>query len=158
MQTKGNGLRALPALMLGALFFMLAMGLALLSGSIYRGVVDAGDETAVQRTALSYVVNQVRRSDHAGGIAYGTFGGSDALFLRDNGYVTIIYVHEGQLCELYMEQESDLGPADGMMITALDAFTITAQNGVLDFVITGASGKQYAASIAPRSGIQEEKA
>lgn len=63
---------------LAALFALLAMGVTLMGTGVYRAVADDADANSTQRTALSYVVNQIRRSD-AGGVAIGTFGGGDAL-------------------------------------------------------------------------------
>lgn len=158
MKIKTNGLRALPAVVLGALFLMLAMGLSLLSSGVYRRIVDEADTVSVRRTALSYLVNQTRRGDLGGGIACGAFGGSDALYLRENGYVTILYQHDGQLCELYMEQGAGLAPADGIAVAPLSALSITARAGVLDFAVTDMAGAVYTASVAPRCGLQEEYA
>lgn len=157
MNIRICGLRALPALVLSALFLTLAMGLALLSSSVYCRIVDSAGQVAVQRTALSYLVNQVRRSDLAGSISYGEFGDGDAVFLREDGYITILYPHDGQLCELYMEQGGDLAPADGMEITALGGLSIAVRDGVMDFEIVDLSGTAHKASVAPRSGLQEER-
>ena len=107
-------------LVLCALFFLLAMGLTLLSSGVYRAVAAQADETYAQRTALSYLVNQVRRSDAPGGVSVGRFGDSDALFLREEGYVTILYCYEGQLRELYMEDGLELSPADGVDVLPLE--------------------------------------
>ena len=158
MNIKKGGLRALPALLLGALFLILAIGLALLSGNVYRRIVQSADQTAMRRTALSYLVGQVRRSDTADGISRGSFGESDAVFLWEDGYVTVLYQHEGQLRELYMEEGSALSPEDGMAIVPMDRLAITAEGGLLTFSVTDPSGAVHEARVLPRCGLREEPA
>ena len=151
-----KGFQLLPALVLGGLFLTLAIGLALLSSGVYRQIVDGADSVSARRTALSYLVGQVRRADHADGIAYGDFGGNDALFLRENGYITILYQYDGMLRELYMEEDGGLTPADGMEVTPLSRLKVAAQEDTLSIAVTDGDGQEYAVSLTPRSGIQEE--
>lgn len=153
---SAKGFQLLPALVLGGLFLTLAIGLALLSSGVYRQIVDGADRVSARRTALSYLVGQVRRADHADGIAYGDFGGNDALFLRENGYITILYQYDGMLRELYMEEDGGLTPADGMEVTPLSKLLVEAQDNTLSIAVTDGDGQEYAVSLTPRSGIQEE--
>lgn len=153
--TTNSRVAALPVLALGALFLTLAMGLALLAGSVYRQIVESGDTLAIRRTALSYLVGQVRRADRADSLAAGTFGASDALFVHENGYVTILYVYDGQLRELYMEEGTGLSPADGLAITPLESLTVQTADGRLTFAAEDADGV-HTVSVSPRCGVQEE--
>lgn len=158
MRRKLSGQRnlaVLPVAALGALFFTLAMGLALLAGNVYTQVVNEGDMVSARRTALSYLAGQVRRADRAGSLSLGSFGESDALFVREDGYITILYAYDGQLRELYMEEGTGLGPADGLAITPLDSLSIARDGDRLTFTVSDASGA-HAASVSPRCGIQEE--
>ena len=116
IHSGGNGLRRVVVVCLAGLFALLAMGVTLLGTGVYRAVAGDADANSTQRTALSYVVNQIRRAD-AGGVAVGTFGGADALRLTETGedgsvYVTLIYCWEGSLRELYMEEDTGLAPED----------------------------------------------
>ena len=75
IHSGGNGLRRVVVVCLAGLFALLAMGVTLLGTGVYRAVAGDADANSAQRTALSYVVNQIRRAD-AGGVAVGTFGGA----------------------------------------------------------------------------------
>lgn len=156
--TQGRTLRAAVTVVLCALFFLLAMGVVLLGSGIYRDAAAASDENFTHRTALSYVINQVRRGDVAGGVTLGSFGGGDALFLREGGYTTILYCYDGQLRELYMEDGLDLTPEDGTAILPLAALEIAPKDGCLRVTATGEDGARYTADLSPRCGWSEEVA
>lgn len=121
-------------------------------------MVQAGDSNALQRTALSYVSNQVRRGD-AGGVAVMDFGGVPALRLRETGadgtvYVTLIYCYDGQLRELYTEEGSGLTAADGLPILELDQLDLTV-SGPLLHVTAREGASSWSTVLAPRTGVEE---
>lgn len=146
----GRGLRSALTLVLCALFFLLAMGLALLSSGAYRGVAAASDANYVHRTALSYLINQLRRCDVAGGVSVRSFGDGDALCLSEGGYVTLLYCCDGQLRELYAEEGLDFAPEDGVAVLPLDSLSIALSDGLMVFTLE-ADGAVCSASVAPRA-------
>lgn len=151
-------LRSGAVFALCGLFAVLCMGLALLSSGAYRAVAAAAQENYTHRTALSYLVNQVRRADEQGGVALGTFGDSDALRLTEwvdgTAYETLIYCYDGQLMELYVERGYEFGPSAGNAILPLDSLTLDLDGGVL--TLTAALGDEtYTASVSPRCGLEE---
>ncbi|MEG2000328.1 MAG: DUF4860 domain-containing protein [Evtepia sp.] len=124
--------RNLLPIVLSALFFFLAMTTALLGSSVYKSVTNAAQSSTNQRTALSYLSNQLHRSDVPGGIQFR----ADQLLLRsssDDPYVTILYCYDGQLKELYTEAAllSEFSPADGTSIMPLDTLSVYAQKDSL---------------------------
>lgn len=153
-QTTRGGLRSVLVAALCALFFLLAMGITLLSSGVYRETVDASDHNAAQRTALSYLVNQVRRGGGFFGVA--KFGGNDAITIHDEaGYVTILYCYDGALRELYTEPGTGLTPADGMEILPLDSLTVEL-DGMYQMTITaqGADGEANSVVLFTRHGVE----
>lgn len=159
IHSGGNGLRRVVVVCLAGLFALLAMGVTLMGTGVYRAVAGDADANSTQRTALSYVVNQIRRAD-AGGVAVGTFGGADALRLTETGedgsvYVTLIYCFEGSLMELYMEEGTGLAPEDGMPLLELSSLDLSVtENGGLD--ITASDGEhQWSVTLYPRTGVEE---
>ena len=159
IHSGGNGLRRVVVVCLAGLFALLAMGVTLMGTGVYRAVAGDADANSTQRTALSYVVNQIRRAD-AGGVAVGTFGGADALRLTETGedgsvYVTLIYCWEGSLRELYMEEDTGLAPEDGMAVLELSSLDLSVtENGGLD--ITASDGEhQWSVTLYPRTGVEE---
>lgn len=151
-----GGLRTAAVFSLCALFAILAMGLTLLASGAYRDTAAAADRNFTQRTAMSYLINQIRRCDTQGGMSLGTFGGSDALTLYetvdDTTYVTMLYCYDGELRELYMEEGTGLAPEDGTAILPLQSLHFTQEGGLLNITITGETAEFCSASISPRSG------
>ena len=159
MDREHSGLRSGAVLALCGLFAVLAVGLALLSSGVYRTAAGASDENDTRRTALSYLVNQVRRADRAGGVAVGTFGDGDAVALTETvegtDYVTILYCLDGQLMELYTEAGSGLTPADGLTVLELSALSVETDGARITFTVTAPDGTVSAASVSPRCGFEE---
>lgn len=156
MEPRSGGRLVRPALtiVLCALYLLLAGGLALLAGQAYQATVQSSDQTALPRTALSYLVNQVRRGDAAGGLSVTRFGDSDALALEEDGYTTLLYCWDGWLRELYAQTDLSFTPADGTQILPLDALEIGQQGGLLTFTVRS-DHQQYSISVSPRSWPEE---
>ncbi len=152
----GHAMRTVLTATLCALFFLLAVGVVALSSGVYRGVAAAADRNFTQRTALSYLVNQVRRGDRAGGVILGSFGGGDALFLNEGGFTTVLYCYDGQLRELYAEDGLALTPGDGVAILPLAALEVTPEDGCLRMTATDEDGTRWAVSLSPRCGWSRE--
>lgn len=152
---SGRSLRTALVVVLCALFFVLAMGITLLGSSVYRGVVSASDRNYTQRTALSYLINQVRR---AWSVDVGSFEFCPALDLGGTGaesdYHTVLYVYDGQLRELYAQRDSGLTPADGTAILPLSDLELELEDGLITLTVTAEDGKSYSASVAPRLGAE----
>lgn len=159
MEHEHSPLRSAAVLALCGLFAVLAVGLAILSSGVYRAAAAASDGNSARRTALSYLVNQVRRADRAGGVAVGTFGDGDAVALTETvegtDYVTILYCLDGQLMELYTEAGSGLTPADGLTVLELSALSVETDGARITFTVTAPDGTVSAASVSPRCGFEE---
>lgn len=147
---SGGVLRTATVLALCALYCLLAMGVTLFGSSVYRGAVAASDENYLHRTALSYLVNQVRRSDSGGAVQIGSLDGCDAVALWEGDYVTYLYCYDGQLRELYTASDAGLGAEDGMPILPLEQLDISWDGRLLTFSADGSP-----VSIAPRCGAKE---
>ena len=158
-----GGLRTAAVFSLCGLFAILAMGLTLLSSSVYRNTVSDSDRNFTHRTALSYLVNQVRRGDSGAGVAVRTFGDGDALALTEDlgdgyVYVTLLYCYDGQLRELYTEEGSGLNPEDGLAILPLTALELETEDGLITITITDEAGETFTTSVSPRAGLREASA
>ncbi|WP_295582340.1 DUF4860 domain-containing protein [uncultured Oscillibacter sp.] len=160
MRHHGRGLSFPLELLLCTLFLVSAVLLALFSSRLYRETTAGAQCNYTQRTVLSYLVNQVRRSDAAGGVSVGRFGEADALFLREEGYVTILYCWDGQLRELYTEEGLTFAPADGMALLPLAdlAMDVRPQGDgqVLELTGTAPEGERWSVALSPRCGIRRE--
>lgn len=159
MNNAHNGLRSAAVIALCGLFAVLAMGLALLSSGVYRAAAAQSDQNYTRRTALSYLINQVRRADEAGCVTVGTFGDSDALALTERidgaDYVTILYCCDGTLRELYQEAGTGLLPRDGIPVLALERLEVRAESGLLTLTVTAPGGESSTVSLSPRCGLEK---
>lgn len=159
MEHEHSPLRSAAVLALCGLFAVLAVGLAVLSSGVYRSAVSASDGNSARRTALSYLVNQVRRADRTGGVAVGAFGDGDAVALTETvegaDYVTILCCLDGQLMELYAEAGSGLTPADGLAVLPLADLSVETDGALITFTVTAPNGAEASASVSPRCGFEE---
>lgn len=147
----GRGFRTVVVFCLAGLYFVLAIGVTVLGSSIYRSVAVAADENSTHRAALSYVVNQVRRSGKDT-VALGEFEGVPALCLSETtpeGYVylTYIYCYEGYLRELYTEADSGLLPADGTALIELEKLEFSLTGELVSVTAGDADGRSWSVSI-----------
>lgn len=151
---SNRGLRSALVLCLCALFFLLAMGITLMSSQGYRTTVASGDTNDTQRTALSYLVNQIRQADHIDGVGLGQLQGNCAVVLFSGDYETILYCYKGQLRELYTHPGSGLTAADGTEILALDGFEATLDGSLLTLTAIGPQGR-YSTALSLHCGVKE---
>lgn len=155
-----GGLRSAAVFALCALFAVLSMGLTLLASGAYRDTAAGAEANYTRRTALSYLVNQVRRSDADGCVYVESFGGGDALVLAEptggSSYVTLLYCYDGQLRELYVEEGYPLLPEDGLPVLELQSLRVCAENGLLSFTATAPDGAVSSVSVAPRCRLGGE--
>ncbi len=154
-QNRGGALRGALVLALIAVFFIFAMGITLLGSGVYRSTVSASEENYVRRTALSYLVNQIRRGDELGGVAVGSIDGVDAVVLAEDGYVTYLYCWDGQLRELYMEADAGLKAEDGLPVLPAASLAVTSELGGIIMTVTDESGAGYSVTVTPRCGVKE---
>lgn len=139
-----------------ALFFLLAMGVTLMGSSVYRNTVASATENYGQRTALSYLVNQIRRCAHRteGVVQLGRFDGADALILSEGEYITVLYVYDGALRTLYTQPGSGLTAADGEAVLPAEGLTFALEDDLLILTVT-LEGTSYSTSLMPRCGVEE---
>ena len=143
----------LPSLALFAIFAVLAVGITLLSGGVYRRCMARAEETSTGRTALSYVTNQLRRSDRAGAVEVITFSGADALRLeQEEGYELLLYCYDGQFRELYAAADSGAAPTDGTALFPMEAMDVTARGSRIDLTLTAPDGGMWKTDVSLRCG------
>ncbi|MEA4955069.1 MAG: DUF4860 domain-containing protein [Pseudoflavonifractor sp.] len=141
----------LPSLALCALFAVLALGLTLLAGGVYRQCTAQAEQNSTGRTALSYVTNQLRRSDRAGAVEVMPFGGGDALRLeQEEGYELLLYCYNGQFRELYAATDSGAEPTDGTALFPMETMTVSARGSRIDLTFTSSDGDEWETGVSLR--------
>ena len=127
------------------------MGVTLGSG-VYRDTVAASEENDVRRTALSYLVNQVRRAQR---VEVGSFVSVPALDLADQDapeYHTVLYVYEGQLESSMQKRAAASRRRTGIPILPLEGMELTLEEELLTIAVTAEAGGTSSVSISPRMG------
>jgi hypothetical protein len=126
----------------------------------YRDTAAVAEVNYTRRTALSYLVHHVRRSEAEGCVYVESFGGVDALALVEpaggSSYITLLYCYGGQLRELYVEEGYPLLPEDGLPVLELSSLEIRAEDGLLCFTATASDGTVSSVSVAPRCRLGGE--
>ena len=144
--------------LLGAVFLFLSVGLVMLGSSVYRKVVACSQENDQIRTTLSYIANQVRRSDLDGSVRVGEFHGRDALLLLQDfdgiECITYLYCWEGSLRELFVERGNDLEPDAGSSLIPLENISFTLEpGGLIGVEAQFVDGTLTRLMLNPRSGV-----
>ncbi|MBP1737217.1 MAG: hypothetical protein H6Q60_1098 [Oscillospiraceae bacterium] len=146
-----SGMR-IAAVSLAALFVLVAMGILLAVTGVYRSVTDKTDTHFTQYTAVSYVLNQLRRGDAENAFSIVAFGDGDALQMEEqDGYRTLLYCWNGSLMELYTGNMLELTPDAGESLLSAQTLALTYENNLLTVTVTNDDGTVSTVSYAPRS-------
>lgn len=147
------------ATLIAACVFGAALLLSLITGAgVYRQVQARADSAAEQRLGLAYITAKLHAADAADSVSVERFGGVDALCLSQSmegtEFLTLIYVYDGWLRELFCERgyAAGLGPEAGQQITEARALTAaTPEPGFLRLAYTDGGGVTQTASVSLRS-------
>lgn len=112
-QEKNHIVDVLFVLALFVVFTLSALVLVILGASVYKQTIHYMDENFSSRTAYSYLTEKVHQNDIYDSISIGQLEDTTALVLtqeiNDTVYATYLYLHDGELRELFMRQGSDIG-------------------------------------------------
>lgn len=161
MKVQKNHLEGLIALLLFGIFAVCILMVLLTGANTYRSLTDTDQVAYDNRTCIQYIATQVRRADSAGSVSLTSFGGRDALSIAENiegeTYVTLIYLYDGYLTELFCSDIDVMSPEDGEQIMKLAGLEFTLADGVLDIVCENADDTQYELSLTLRSSMRESR-
>lgn len=138
--------------------FAVAILLALMFGArVYQGMEDRDTAAYNSGMACAYIAERVRHSGETTGVAVGTFGDGDALYIYEEtagtAYQTAIYVYGGYLCELYTEAGLDLSPDAGTQLLECEKVAFSERDaGLIDVEITGQDGQKSTLTLTLREG------
>lgn len=153
MSERRFGLRAASGLSLFlavAVFALMALLTMVLGASVYRSIVDRAEVNHEARTVMAYVTGKLRAAQGEVRLEM-TEAGADMLVLAEEidgaAYETRIYAYEGRLYEVFADADLDFAPEEGQAIATLEAFSVTAENGMLRLSMR-AGGQDYTAHVA----------
>ena len=143
--------------------FTTCLLVVLLSGAdIYKKYTDLDRQSFDNRILSQYLAAKVRQSDFENGIAVGRFAEStqtnigDTLYtyykVNSELYYTRIYCHNGYLCELFTDVNSEFEPSDGARLMPAESVDFVLDNGILTACITQIDGQKQYIILDIRSG------
>lgn len=146
-----------------SLFFVFsaaAFVVLLMAANIYQNLVTDSNTSFEQETAFAYITGKIRQNDTGGTehIYLGDFDGHEALAIEQNydggSYITYIYVADGALKEIFLQEGTQATATSGTTILPIDnlemekisdglfQFTCTAADGTTDSVMVGVRSRK----------------
>lgn len=134
-------------LMAGGILFLvfaaLMLTVILLAGKGYSGISKGLEQTYGQRTALSYVANQLRQHDQANSVSVEERQGANVLVLKEQvdgqPYETMIYWKDGMVWEMFAAEGADIPLSSGTQVLPADSLQFHQEDGQIS-VKTGWKG------------------
>ncbi|QHI71831.1 DUF4860 domain-containing protein [Aminipila terrae] len=147
MYNKGQSIQFLFTMVLLFSLAISAIFTVLFGAGVYKNIEKRMNENFSSTTALSYISNKVKQNDKAGMISVENMEGTQVLKLVEtyNGeaYNTLIYCKDGELKELFCNENSGLALEDGMNIMNLQGISFEMEGDRLLKVKTSKDNKDY---------------
>lgn len=140
-------------LLLG-IFAVLSTVMVLMAAKAYRGTVDRSERNNRTRIASSYIRTMLRSDDAEDVLRIEELEGVQTLTLLNDydgeGYVTRLYVYDGQLREWFSSTDMEFSPHNGEAVCDAEAMHAEINEGLLTVFITE-NGVETEISFAPRA-------
>lgn len=142
---RGHSLDTVLTLVLFALFSCCLLMVLILGAQSYQRVVTASQESYEERTCLQYIATKVNHYSGKDAVTVTAFGDGSALALRETidgyNYITYLYLHDGNVKELFCEADVDLSPEAGFSIMEIEHFSVEEiSSNLLRLSCTGSGG------------------
>lgn len=151
-QAGQHHIEGLLMLLMFGVFAACVLGVLLTGAGAYRRLSERDRSAYERRICTQYIASRVRQGDTLGGVTVEPFGGTEALALAGDGYVTRVYWHNGYLMELYASEDARLSPEDGERIMALEGLSLAMEDGLVTAEIKTGGGGTETLYLAPRGG------
>ena len=136
------------------LFALMSTLMVLLGAQMYRNTVAQSTANNESRVLSAYVRSMTRAQDAADAVSVEPQEGGDALALREEiegeSYVTWLYCHDGNLCELFTEAAYALEPDAGTPICPASDLHAELKDGLLTVRLTDGKGNTQTVQTALR--------
>jgi len=147
---------ALFVLLLFFIFLLCALSVVVIGSSVYNRVTTNMNEHFTNKTAISYIVEKVRQNDVNGGLELVEIEDIYVLQIRQSGedqdYLTLIYVYNGQLMELFVGADNLLPLAAGEPIMDVNLLQLEQRKeGLFSITITDEHGNTDRVLLSERS-------
>lgn len=156
MKTKTHMIDFIFPVALLFIFAVSALVVTLFATNVYQGTVENSTRNDTARTSLAYITEKVHANDEKGGVKIGTFDGCDAVVMTDEidgeKYTTYIYVHDGQLKELFAKSDAEFAAENGTSIMDVKSFEMEKKSdNLLRFSCTDDEGETAETIVGIRS-------
>ncbi|MBO5667244.1 MAG: DUF4860 domain-containing protein [Firmicutes bacterium] len=153
--TKNAKMNGMVVLLLFAILAVCVLSVLLMGAKAYRGVTERDRIGFERRTTAQYIAARLHQGDQSGAILVRDFSGESSLVLKEDidgtVYETIVYCHEGYLCELFVPENSGFEPVDGTRLTELTDLEFQREGNLLTAEITYTDGSVQVLDLALRS-------
>lgn len=153
-QTGGQAISGLFTMLLFLVFVLCALFSVLMGSRVYENITKRSDENFSGTTALSYIANKIRQGDREDAVDIIEVDGTPVLQLKqkvgDEMYHTWIYWKDGQIRELFTDENSGLGLEDGLEILECDRLSMEKDGNSVKLQTLGSGGGRLELSL--RSG------
>jgi len=118
-------------------FAAMVLMVLMLSGRMYKNMINLSDTGYNDHTSLSYTWSRVKNEDEIGKIYIDDFRGIQALCFDEeyNGvsYRTMIYIYDGRVHELFCQKELSFSPEQGTPVIEAEKFSLKELgNGIIE--------------------------
>lgn len=148
-------IEGLLVLVLFGIFAICILAVLLTGAGAYRRLVERQQDAYAERTVPQYIATKVRQADTTNAVSVGSFGGVEALELKEvwgeEEYLTRIYCYDGFLRELFSESAGEFEPEDGECILEAEQVDFSLEGAVLQITVTTTDGEKTEMKLTLRS-------
>ena len=145
--SQKQNLSGLMVLLLFGVFAVCILAVLLSGTGIYDRLTRRDAQAFDARSAAQYLSTRVHQAEGAESLSLrpGPEGGHMLCITQSYGfdaYETLLYCHDGWLCELFMEAGGEINPEAGERILEVSSLEGAMEEGLLTLSITDKNGQQ----------------
>lgn len=152
--TQSHAISGVFVFLLLGIFAVLSTVMVLMAAKAYRGTVDRSENNNRSRIASNYIRTMLRADDQAEVLRIEELEGVQTITMLNDydgeGYVTRLYVYDGQLREWFSATDLEFSPQNGETVCAAEAMRAEFTDGLLTVFITE-NGTETEINFAPRA-------
>jgi hypothetical protein len=123
----------------------------------YQHVRDTVENHYSEDTCINYIAMKVRHyDDDTGSVELRNVGGVPTLYMSEtiggSEYYTAIYFYEGNVMEIYAEEDFEFAPGDGFNILEAQSLSFSAEGDLLRIGCVGTGGESAEVFLTLRTG------
>lgn len=156
MKAQKKRLEGLIALLLFGVFAVCMLIVLLTGANTYHRLTNSGRGAYDRRTSVQYIATQLRQADRTDSVSVVGFGEGSALSLAEDidgeSYVTLIYMFDGYLMELFCSNPDDMSPEDGEQIMPINGLNVSISGSTVNIFCVDEENISTSLTLSLRSG------